>query len=135
MHEVFEHTADLGLRIRTASQAELFAEAAMALRELMVTNAGNETEQRQITLTQSDPALLFFDWLNELLYLFDAERYLTQRATVSIVDGTLNATLYGEPLDNSRHQLDYEVKAITYHQLKAEQLASGEWLAEVILDI
>ena len=33
-----------------------------------------------------------------------------------------------------RHQLDVEVKAITYHGLKVEQHGDG-WLAEVIVDI
>ncbi|MFO0816194.1 MAG: archease [Gemmatales bacterium] len=82
MHEVFEHTADLGLRIRAASQAELFAEAAIALRELLVSSVVHEKLEHHVSITNSEPALLFFDWLNELLYLFDAEGYITNRATV-----------------------------------------------------
>src|SRR5262245_33740299 len=36
MHEVFEHTADLGLRIRAANLNDLFVEAAQALFETIV---------------------------------------------------------------------------------------------------
>jgi SHS2 domain-containing protein len=37
-------------------------------------------------------------------------------------------------MDTSRHQMEHEVKAITYHALRVEQTATG-WEAEVIVDI
>jgi SHS2 domain-containing protein len=37
-------------------------------------------------------------------------------------------------MDESRHEMDHEVKAITYHGLKVEQTVDG-WYAEVIVDI
>ena len=46
----------------------------------------------------------------------------------------LTAVCRGERLDRARHQLEHEVKAITYHELKVEQTADG-WLAEAIVDI
>ena len=41
---------------------------------------------------------------------------------------------WGEPLDPDRHGLGNEVKAVTYHGLRAEATPSG-WEAEVILAI
>ena len=49
-------------------------------------------------------------------------------------ENQLTATCRGEPMDSSRHQMDHEVKAITYHGLRVEQTADG-WEAEVIVDI
>jgi SHS2 domain-containing protein len=46
----------------------------------------------------------------------------------------LSATVQGEPLDLTRHEIEVEVKAITWHALKVEQTANG-WLAEVIVDV
>jgi SHS2 domain-containing protein len=46
----------------------------------------------------------------------------------------LRAAAWGEPVDPARHELDHEVKAITYHGLKLERDGDG-WLAEVIVDI
>ena len=48
---------------------------------------------------------------------------------------SLAATCRGEPADPSRHELDHEVKAITYHGLFVKQLADDSWEAEVIVDI
>ena len=137
MHEVYEHTADLGLRIRSASLAALFAEAGTAIFELMVENMNDvqPLTKRQLHIQQPVTELLFFDWLNELLYLSDAEQLVLCHFDVSINNNVLDAVVSGEPRDEARHQLDHEVKAITYHQLKVEQEPDGQWLAEVILDI
>jgi SHS2 domain-containing protein len=137
MHEVFEHTADLGLRIRSETLAALFEEAGTALFELMVDNMEvvQPLTQRQIHIEQQETELLFFDWLNELLYLSDAEQLVLCQFEVRINNNVVDANVWGEPRDAARHLLDHEVKAITYHQLKLVQESDGQWLAEVILDI
>ncbi len=38
MYEIFEHTADLGIRVRAGSLDELFADAARGLFSVMVAN-------------------------------------------------------------------------------------------------
>jgi tRNA nucleotidyltransferase (CCA-adding enzyme) len=53
---------------------------------------------------------------------------------VKVTEAGLSGTAWGEPLDRTRHQLEHEVKAITYHGLRVEPKADG-WLAEVIVDI
>jgi len=77
---------------------------------------------------------LLFDWLNEILYAFESERLLLSEFDVSIDEAGLKATARGEPADESRHRLEHEVKAITYHGLKVERTPDG-YLAEVIVDI
>lgn len=136
MYETFEHTADLGLRVRAPDLDQLFVEAAQALFSAIVDDL-KTVEQKQkveVELHGQDQALLLFDWLNELLYRFDTEHLLFGTFEVRIRDGTLKATTWGEPLDISRHSLGHEVKAITYHGLRVEKEGDG-WLAEVIVDI
>lgn len=136
MFEIFEHTADLGLRIRAASLEELFADAAAALFSLIVVNLDEVrgVQQRSFRIAGGQPDLLLFDWLNELLFVFETERLLLREFAVRIDAAGLTAEARGEPLDRSRHELDHEVKAITYHGLKLEPAGDG-WLAEVIVDI
>ena len=77
---------------------------------------------------------LLYDWLDELLFLFDTKHVLLCQFDVRVKDGGLAATVRGEAVDPDRHRLDMEVKAITYHELKVER-TSGGWLAEVIVDL
>jgi SHS2 domain-containing protein len=136
MYEVFDHTADLGLRIRAATREELFADAARAIFSVIVTNLSEvrSVQQRRIRVVGSDNDLLLFDWLNELLFLFETERLILAEFCVEFEKDGLSAECRGESLDPARHVLEHEVKAITYHELKVESNEQG-WLAEVIVDI
>jgi SHS2 domain-containing protein len=136
MYETFEHTADLGLRIRAADLNTLFVESAAALFATIIENRESiEPRQKiEIHLVSDDLEYLLFDWLKELLYRFDADHLVLGRFQVK-VDGTrLEGTAWGEPLDFARQTMLHEVKAITYHGLRVEQTPDG-WLAEVIVDI
>ncbi len=70
-----------------------------------------------------------------MLYTFHARRLvLAEFRRASQLPVGLTATARGEPIDPNRHEIDDEVKAITWHALKVEQHAEG-WLAEVIVDV
>lgn len=136
MYEFFDHTADLGMRIRAAERNELFEEAGRALFSAILANpevicAVEETTFR-VDGTRNDDLLL--DWLCELLYAFETQRLVFGQFDVRADETGISATARGEPIDSDRHQLNMEIKAITYHGLKVEQNADG-WLAEVIVDL
>jgi len=136
MYETFDHTADLGLRMRAPDLDNLFAEAAQALFSTIVEDLST-VEPRQkidVNLPADDREYLLFDWLKELLFHFDSEHLLFGRFEVHVGSDGLTGAAWGEPLDRSRHVLEHEVKAITYHGLRVEQTDDG-WLAEVIVDI
>jgi SHS2 domain-containing protein len=135
MYEFFEHTADLGIRVRAADIDGLFAEAARALLAALLENpdAVQPLQRVDVELAGTDREYLLFDWLKALLYRFDAEHLVFGRFEVHVTDAGLSGTAWGEPFDPERHLAAHEVKAITYHGLRVEQ-ANG-WLAEVIVDI
>jgi protein archease len=135
-YETFEHTADLGLRVRAGDLNALFADAASGLFSMIVTdcNAVRPAASVAIAVKGEPSELLLFDWLNELLYIYEVRRLLLRDFDVHVNPQGLEATARGEPIDPARHALDHEVKAITYHGLKLEP-QDGGWLAEVIVDI
>ena len=136
MFEFFDHTADVGLRIRAADLDALFADAARAMFAVMAGDleAVRLTEEVRITLAADDLDALLRDWLGELLYTFHVRKLVFADFTVSVSDRGLQGAARGEPMDAARHQLDVEIKAVTWHGLKVEQTSDG-WLAEVIVDI
>ncbi len=136
MYELFEHTADLGLRVVAPDLPTLFADAARGLFAMIVADPHSIRPQRRwtIELPGSEHELLLFDWLSELLYLFDTQHALLCEFDVRLDQAGLHATVGGETWDPSRHALEHEVKAITYHGLRVQQRPDG-WAAEVIVDI
>ena len=140
MYETFEHTADLGLRVRAPDLDTLFAEAARCLFSAVVEDLGDvwPVLTFEVQLEGDELEYLLFDWLNELLYKFDTEHLLLSKFEVKVDHSrpriAVRGLAWGEPLDRARHELNHEVKAITYHGLRVEQTTDG-WLAEVIVDI
>ncbi len=136
MHETFDHTADLGLRITAPDLNLLFAEAAEALFEIIVPDLQSVRGQTRVDITVegTEVDFLLFDWLKELLYRFDSEHLLLAKFEARVTDHGLTGTAWGEPVDRARHILEHEVKAITYHGLGVTATADG-WVAEVIVDI
>jgi SHS2 domain-containing protein len=136
MYETFDHTADVGLRIRADTLDRLFADAAKGLFSLLVANLDDvrPVEETTYALGPDDYDLLLFDWLAELLYTFETRKLLLSQFDVHAGTDGLRATARGEPIDPTRHVMAHEIKAITYHELKVERTNEG-WLAEVIVDI
>jgi len=136
MYEIFEHTADLGIRARAGSLGELFADAARGLFAVMVANldAVRTVDEVKFHISGSNCEELLHDWLAELLYTFSARRTVLAEFQVEVNSTGLVATAKGEPVDLARHEIDLEVKAITWHALKVERIARG-WQAEVIVDV
>ncbi|MDA1048991.1 MAG: archease [Planctomycetota bacterium] len=136
MFETFEHTADLGLRVRATTLENLLEEAGRGLFSMMVTNLDDVRclQERTYRIEGAAVDYLLFDWLNELLYTFESERLLLAEFKVELEPNGLRATARGEPMDLNRHRMEHEVKAITYHELRVEEVANG-WLAELIVDI
>jgi SHS2 domain-containing protein len=136
MYEVFEHTADLGLRARAPDLDSLFVEAARALFSVIVEdlNTVEPRQRRDVSLAGDAREYLLLDWLRTLLGWFDAEHLLFSRFEARVTPTGLTGSAWGEPLDPDRHTLEHEVKAITYHDFRVEETADG-CLAEVIVDI
>jgi len=136
MYETFEHTADLGLRIRAATLPELLAEAGRGLLAVLVADPASvkPVEQVDLRIDGSEPEDLFFDWLAELLFVFDAQRLLLAEFQIRQDASGVSAIARGQRFDPALHELDHAVKAITYHGLRVVQDSNG-WLAEVIVDL
>jgi SHS2 domain-containing protein len=136
MYETFEHTADIGIRARSETLNGLFENAALGLFSVIMTNPDSVrcVQETAIELSADRRDDLLFDWLAELLYTFETRRMVFGRFEVRLDESRLSAVAWGEKLDAGRHELDMEVKAITYHGLKVEQQGE-DWLAEVIVDL
>jgi SHS2 domain-containing protein len=134
-----EHTADVGIEVEAATLDELFAAAARGLLDAMTELDRVELRlARDTRLEARSPDLLLVDWLDELLFRFDAHHELLCEHAVNVTcdDGTwrLVAVSRGEPFDPARHPLKVPVKAITYHGLEVKRSGEG-WHARVIFDV
>ncbi len=136
MYELFDHTADLGIRVRAASLSELFGDAACGLFEVIAGDLAQvrPTRQERLRVEGTDPTWLLFDLVSELHAAFELRRFLGRSCDVSLDAAGLDASVQGEPYDPERHVLAHEIKAVTQHGLSVRQSPAG-WEAEFIVDI
>ncbi len=134
--EILDHTADTGIIAYGESLEEVFANAAYGMISIIAdAETVNEVVERAISAEAFDQTELLVTWLNELLYLFDAEFLLFSRFDIQeLTEERIRATAYGEKADSSRHNLKTHVKAATYHSLKLEEKEEG-FRAQVIFDV
>jgi SHS2 domain-containing protein len=134
--EAIDHTADVGLRVWAATSAEAFAAVAEAMFDIMVEREGIEDAHRwQVAVDADDWEDLLIAWLEELLYLYETERMVLHSCHVrEIGPSHLDAELAGDYLNPERHPTRVQIKAVTYHQLRAEETAEG-FEIQVIFDI
>jgi len=134
--EEIEHDADVALRVRGASRSELFAHAAEGMIGLMVdpaTVAGRMS--LEVCARGGDDESLLVAWLDEILFALDGEGFVPQRAEVDAVeDGAVCGRLWGEPLDEGRHELRAAIKAVTWHGLDVRRTDDG-YEVVVIFDV
>ncbi len=132
-------TSDLTFVAKGESLEDVFASAAEAL--LSATIESLDTVQprsvRTLELLDRHPDLLLLRFLNELIYLRDADGLLLLVRRVEFELGEelrLRAELTGEPYDPERHAPVGEPKAATPHGLALLHGPEG-WTATVTIDV
>jgi len=134
--QVIDHTADVGIIAYGTDMKQVFSNAAFALFSLITQPETIEEDlQRKLEVVAEHRDSLLVEWLNELIYLFDAEHLLFRRFDIdSLTSNKLEATCYGERFNPLRHKLKLGVKAATYHMLKLDK-RSNAYRAQVLFDI
>lgn len=116
-----DHTADVQARCWGKSLEEAFNQTAYSLMATITPNLKKISAkvEKKIRIEAEDKEALLFDFLSELLYIFDVEELVFNNIIVQIIKESeelyvLNALLSGEKFDMSKHEIGVEVKAITY---------------------
>lgn len=136
-HEFFDHTSELGLRVRASSFAELLAEAARGLGKLMLRGrpASSTGQWRVLEVNSIDREALLVDWLNELIFRAEVDRWIpVEIEIVAATDTMLSARARGVAVDEAPAL----VKAATHHGLAVRNVGGGgggDVEAEVVLDV
>ena len=142
--EYLEHTADVKFRARGRSLEEAFENAALAMLGAMIDPATVRIEETwPVEMESESLETLLYEWLSEVLYLFEVELAVFSEFEVALEEGEdgwrLSGRVGGERVDPARHFFETEVKAVTLHQfeIKKEAGEGGDevWTAQVVLDV
>jgi SHS2 domain-containing protein len=135
--EILEHTADVGIKAEAVDLPGVFEQATLGLLAINGTWApgGEPTEEVPIEVEAADPGGLLVDWLEEVLYVGDAQDAEVTSLKLDRVTPTSAAGHLGiAPRNEETYEGGTQVKAITYHRLAVEETPEG-WSATVYVDV
>jgi SHS2 domain-containing protein len=133
---IFDHTADVGIESWGPTPESALCEAAAGLYSLLCEPASIE-ERCEVAVAASgaDRESLAIHFLQEALAAWHLRHLLLRRFEIDeLTGGSVRARGFGEPYEPSRHQIQGELKAVTYHAAAFER--RGErWVVTCIVDI
>jgi SHS2 domain-containing protein len=134
--EHFDHDADIGIRGIAPTLAQAFEQAAIAM-TAVITDHKRVLAAKMIRVCckAADDELLFYDWINELIYAMDAHDLLFSNFQVTIDNGVLTAKVFGEVIDINKHTPAVEIKGATFTELRVYQNSDGTWVAQCVVDV
>ncbi len=137
--EFLDHTADVLIEARGRTQEEALEQAALAVYEVMTdTSRVRPLIPVNIVVEGMDLYNTVYRWIEELLVHTDADGLVFSifRVCGLSEDGTrLEARVWGERFDPSRHEQRTIVKAMTYSQIEFAQDQDGCWRLRFVVDI
>lgn len=141
-YEIIEEIthADIAVRVKGTSLDELFVKSGRALISEMVENPGDISPLiiKEGNLSGNNIELIYFEFLNEILFFKDAESLLLLPEFVKIYDDTVNLKcdykLWGEKIIREKHIFKVDVKAVTMHGLRIYK-ENDLFVAETVFDV
>ena len=135
-YRITKHQSELAVRITGSSQADLFANSAFALFDVMTDPADIEIKERiPLEVEGSDRDDLMVNWMRELLYLYQGSGYLLKEFKISQVKDTIvKAEVCGEKIDPDRHEIKQEIAAVAFHKSRMEK-TGNQWIAQLIFEL
>ncbi|HUR61399.1 MAG TPA: archease [Candidatus Thermoplasmatota archaeon] len=141
---IVDHTADLGIEAEGASAEEVLQAAALGLTSVLSGRPdphtlGRPDRELSFTIEAPDRIALLVAFLSELVWRHESEDLVWLGGGVTLGtgrDGIARLTAKGNGLrhDPATHGRGVEVKAVTYHDARFENVA-GTWHLRVLLDI
>jgi len=133
-------TADIAFEATGKSLEELFTSAADAMMNTQVDDLKKIELKKETKFTVKAPDVekLLYNFLEELIFYKDAEQLIFAKYELKaekVAEGyVLSVKAKGETLDQKKHTLVADVKAVSWHKFKVEKTKEG-WKAIVIVDV
>ena len=135
-YRITKRQSELAVRVVGSSQADLFANSAFALFDVMTDVDKIEVKDRlPLEVEGADRDDLMVNWMRELLYLYQGSGYLLKEFQIcEVKDTVVTAEVCGEKIDPDRHEIKQEVAAVAYHQSRMAK-TGNQWTAQLIFEV
>ncbi len=130
--EFLEHTADLKFRVYGSTINEIFENTVLAISIYISPDKKIASKKGKVIEAHGkDHESLFYNFIDEILFLIDSEGFVPAKAEVTMMGYNLKAELYG---DSAKNYEIKQIKAATYAEMYIKKTRSG-FEAQAVLDV
>ena len=121
-----DHSGDIGIEAFGSNLAEMIENATLGLFSLFCRGEVGRCVEREIQVRSSSAEDLLVDWLGEVISTVGTYGELFSFVKIDCVgEWFARGVLGGEKTDPAKHDLRFDVKAVTYHRLSVETRDDG----------
>ncbi len=135
-YRILNRSSDLVIKVFGKTQAELFANSAFALFDLMTdVEKVQVRDHLPLEVEGVDRNDLMVNWMRELLYLFQGSGYLLRDFQIrDVKENYVRCEVSGEKFDPDRHEIQRDIRSVAYHQSRMEK-TGDQWTAQLIFEL
>lgn len=131
-----EHTADIKFQAFGKTKTQMFENAGLAMFKATSDDSVKSKIKKTISVKGKDNESLMYNFLEELLFLFDTQHFILSKIKIKIneKDKSLTAKISGDFAED--YDIKIDIKAVTYNEMFVKKdTKTGIWVCQVVLDV
>ncbi len=133
-YKFLDHTADVMFEVKAKTLNTLFKDSAKAIFETIADVKTIKCKVKKKVVLEGDVEQLLYDFLEEIIFMKDADSLIFKKVDVKVVGKKLEAVFYGDKINIKEHKLKGDIKAVTWHGFGIRGV-KGFFVAKVLVDI
>ena len=139
-YKFIDHTADIAAEVSAENYNDLFIVSAQAWKESVAEDfLPDNPEEKIIEISDRSLEELLVHFLSELNYFLLVKSWIFSGVKNISVEQketqfTAKIKILGEPVDENKHELKIEIKAVTFHQMNIKY-GDGKYKTRIVFDI
>ena len=130
-----EHTADIKFQAYGKNLNEVFENSAYAMLNVLSESKIKSKIKKNIHVKGRDLENILYNFLEELLFLFDSENFILSKIRKIKIDKKnfkLKAEITGDK--SSNYKINLGIKAVTYNEMFVKKM-KDKWVSQVVIDV
>jgi SHS2 domain-containing protein len=124
-YKTLEHATDAIIEVTADNLKEAFEIAGISVIDTILDSSKvEENDSKKLIVKGKDLKYLLYNWLEEMIILTITDGFAGKKIVLEIKkddEYEINAEIFGEVIDLTKHEFKVEIKSPTFHEMEIEE--------------
>ena len=124
-YKTLEHATDAIIEVTADNLKEAFEIAGISVIDTILDSSKvEENDSKKLIVKGKDLKYLLYNWLEEMIILTITDGFAGKKIVLEIKkddEFEINAEIFGEVIDLTKHEFKVEIKSPTFHEMEIEE--------------